>query len=144
MGQIFGNPHIGEPGTGDGRSETELEDMSTYAKQQFIGWVDSELEKVNSFYRQREQDCLQRFLILQDQLVQLSEQREAMRARWERGMQETSDTSRDDAVDKSVSGELRHRRPGGEREGYGSENGSVGSGGSGRCKGGVRQGRVRR
>ncbi|QOU18127.1 hypothetical protein BRETT_005187 [Brettanomyces bruxellensis] len=144
LGQIFGNPHIGEPGTGDGRSETELEDMSTYAKQQFIRWVDSELEKVNSFYRQREQDCLQRFLILQDQLVQLSEQREAMRARWERGMQETSDTSRDDAVDKSVSGALRHRRPGGEREGYGPENGSVGSGGSVRCKDGVRQGRVRR
>lgn len=144
LGQIFGNQHMGDAGAGEGRSETELEDMSTYARQQFIAWVDAELEKVNSFYKLREQDCLERFLVLQDQLVQLSEQRAEMHARWDRGMQETSEVAPESIGNAMESGVMRQRKVSSETEEGGSETDSLGSSGSQRSKGTVRTGHMRR
>ena len=66
-----------------GRSpSTELEDLAVYAKQQFIAWVDSELEKVNSFYTERENACVERVLVLQDQIIQLENQKQLSKKRW--------------------------------------------------------------
>ncbi|KRZ99302.1 uncharacterized protein AC631_04950, partial [Debaryomyces fabryi] len=42
-------------------------------KQKFKEWLDSELEKVNSFYREKEERKFEKFLFLQDQLYQLRE-----------------------------------------------------------------------
>ncbi|QPG75534.1 hypothetical protein FOA43_002889 [Brettanomyces nanus] len=71
-------------------SLTELEEMSLYAKQQFINWVDSELRKVDEFFREREQDSLERFLVLQDQLIQLNEKKEQAKIQMDRILEGTT------------------------------------------------------
>lgn len=43
------------------------------AKQKFFDWVDSELTKVNIFYKYKETECSKRFLILLNQLDKLQE-----------------------------------------------------------------------
>lgn len=63
-------------------SSTELDDLALYARQQFIAWVDSELEKVNSFYTERENACVDRVLVLQDQIIQLENQKQLSKKRW--------------------------------------------------------------
>lgn len=45
------------------------------SEKDFISWVDSELAKVNNFYKEKEQDSLKRFLLLQDQINQLHSER---------------------------------------------------------------------
>lgn len=47
--------------------------------EQFLAWLDAELLKVELFYREREQEIYERFLLLQDQLYQLREQKRANR-----------------------------------------------------------------
>ncbi|CUM47483.1 unnamed protein product [Debaryomyces fabryi] len=42
-------------------------------KRKFKEWLDSELEKVNSFYKEKEEYNFEKFLLLQDQLYQLRE-----------------------------------------------------------------------
>lgn len=64
------------------QSDTELEDMSGYAREQFWSWVNEELNKVEMFYDEREYACIERFLILQDQIHQLEEQKLRSRRRW--------------------------------------------------------------
>ncbi|KAG0687735.1 hypothetical protein C6P40_001953, partial [Pichia californica] len=66
-----------------GKSQaTELEDLAAYARQKFLGWVDGELDKVNSFYSEKEDACVQRFLILQDQILQLELQKQESKKKW--------------------------------------------------------------
>lgn len=48
-------------------------------KDQFTEWLDEELAKVELFYREREQEIYERFLLLQDQLYQLREQKKVNR-----------------------------------------------------------------
>ncbi|KAG7904965.1 hypothetical protein KL907_003181 [Ogataea polymorpha] len=55
---------------------TEMEGLARSAREDFIGWVNSEFDKVERFYREREDACLDRFLVLQDQIVQLNEQKQ--------------------------------------------------------------------
>lgn len=63
--------------------DTELEDLASYARQQFVAWVDSELEKVNEFYSARENACVDRFLVLQDQVLQLELQKQESKKRYQ-------------------------------------------------------------
>jgi hypothetical protein len=42
-------------------------------KRKFKEWLDSELDKVNSFYREKEESKFEKFVLLQDQLYQLRE-----------------------------------------------------------------------
>ena len=42
-------------------------------KRKFREWLDSELDKINSFYREKEESKFEKFLLLQDQLYQLRE-----------------------------------------------------------------------
>ena len=49
----------------DKKEEFELE------KQTFLNWLDDQLQKVDSFYMEKEQDTYERFLLIQDQLYQL-------------------------------------------------------------------------
>lgn len=63
-------------------AETELEDLATYARENFILWVDSELDKVEAFYRERENACVDRFLVLQDQMIQLQNQKLLSKKKW--------------------------------------------------------------
>lgn len=87
IAQLFGGPKaespVGSPHGLGGVTGTELDDMAGYAKQQFVAWVDGELQKVDTFYREREQEDLDRFLVLQDQLCQMNDQRQEIRRRWE-------------------------------------------------------------
>ncbi|KAH3663783.1 hypothetical protein OGAPHI_005186 [Ogataea philodendri] len=55
---------------------TEMDDLDKSAREDFIAWVNSELEKVEQFYKSREDACLDRYLVLQDQIVQLNEQKQ--------------------------------------------------------------------
>ncbi|ODV85583.1 hypothetical protein CANARDRAFT_180066, partial [[Candida] arabinofermentans NRRL YB-2248] len=64
------NFNSNQPGT-----PTEMEDLAGYARARFIVWVDDELDKVNEFYKEKEHECLERFLVLQDQIIQLNEQK---------------------------------------------------------------------
>lgn len=50
---------------------SEDTDITKLAKQQFVDWVDIELLKVDTFYRNKEKDCAKRFVILLEQLHQL-------------------------------------------------------------------------
>lgn len=51
-------------------------------KKKFFNWLDSELGKVDHFYREKENEIYERFLILQDQLYQLRDHKAAvMRAK---------------------------------------------------------------
>lgn len=61
---------------------TELEDLAVYAKEQFVNWVDSELDKVQLFYKNRENACVERFLILEDQIIQLEYQKQESKKKW--------------------------------------------------------------
>lgn len=74
----FNNHSMTPPFTVD----TELEEMSGYAKQKFWDWVNGELNKVEMFYDEREYACVERFLVLQDQMHQLEEQKLQSRRRW--------------------------------------------------------------
>lgn len=56
-----------------------LDTMMEMAEQEFIAWVDSEVEKLNGFFRDREKEAVERYLLLQDQLIRLAEQRESVR-----------------------------------------------------------------
>ncbi|TID14788.1 hypothetical protein CANINC_004459 [Pichia inconspicua] len=58
-----------------GNDDTEMNDMGLNERKEFLKWVDSELEKVESFYREREDACVERFLVLQDQIIQLETQK---------------------------------------------------------------------
>jgi hypothetical protein len=62
--------------------DTELEDLAAYARDQFIKWVDSELDKVELFYKEKEDACVERFLILQDQIIQLENQKLLSKKKW--------------------------------------------------------------
>lgn len=44
-------------------------------EKEFTKWLDGQLDKVNSFYKEKEQDVFERFLFLQDQLYQMKEQK---------------------------------------------------------------------
>ena len=44
-------------------------------KKKFLKWLDEQLLKVDEFYSEKEQDVYERFLLLQDQLYQLRDQR---------------------------------------------------------------------
>ncbi|OWB57193.1 hypothetical protein B5S28_g3123 [[Candida] boidinii] len=82
--------------TSDYNNNTELENLSDYARDQFIEWVDSELRKIESFYKDRENSYLERFLILQDQVVRLKDQKlrsKLKAARMKRKLKETSKDS---------------------------------------------------
>ncbi|GME99556.1 unnamed protein product [[Candida] boidinii] len=77
-------------------NNTELENLSDYARDQFIEWVDSELRKIESFYREKENSYLERFLILQDQVVRLKDQKlrsKLKAARMKRKLRETTNNS---------------------------------------------------
>lgn len=67
---------------GDSTAYTELEDLANYAREQFIAWVDSELDKVELFYKEKEDSCVERFLILQDQVIQLENQKLMSKRKW--------------------------------------------------------------
>lgn len=56
-----------------------LENFTETGKREFIEWLDSELIKIETFYREKEQQAVERFLLLQDQLYQLREQKEALK-----------------------------------------------------------------
>lgn len=47
-------------------------------EEEFTKWLDSQLDKVNSFYKEKEQDVFERFLFLQDQLYQMKEQKRSL------------------------------------------------------------------
>lgn len=51
------------------------DNLDVKEKDQFTEWLDQELLKVELFYREREQEIYERFLLLQDQLYQLREQK---------------------------------------------------------------------
>lgn len=52
-------------------SPVPLQTFSNSTKQEFIDWLDSELEKIEIFYKENEDHDVQRFLLLQDQLYHL-------------------------------------------------------------------------
>ncbi|CCH41884.1 putative membrane protein [Wickerhamomyces ciferrii] len=56
-----------------------LESNMSTGKKEFIDWLDSELEKIEVFYREKEEQAVERFLLLQDQLYQLKEQKENLK-----------------------------------------------------------------
>lgn len=56
-------------------SAQELDDYSAHIQQDFLHWVDGQLNKVCTFYREKEDESLNRFLVLQDQLVQFDVQK---------------------------------------------------------------------
>lgn len=58
-----------------GDDDTEMNEMGLNERKEFLNWVDSELEKVEEFYREREDACVERFLVLQDQIIQLETQK---------------------------------------------------------------------
>uniref|UniRef100_A0A060T282 ARAD1C23254p n=1 Tax=Blastobotrys adeninivorans TaxID=409370 RepID=A0A060T282_BLAAD len=41
------------------------------AEDQFLKWVDDQIDKIDKFYSQKEQEAVERFLLLQDQLIRL-------------------------------------------------------------------------
>lgn len=92
------------PSLAAGRApSTELEDLAVYARQQFIAWVDTELEKVNSFYTERENACVDRVLVLQDQIMQLEIQKQNSKRRWQRtkrALQLTTNPASANAIDE--------------------------------------------
>lgn len=53
----------------------------------FTTWLDEELEKVDSFYMEKERDVYTRFLILEDQFYQLKEQRIQLARRLKRAQE---------------------------------------------------------
>lgn len=67
----------------DQDDDTELEDLSNYARQKFIEWVDEELKKIEKFYEEREKSCVERFLVLQDQVFQLENQKLQSKKKWQ-------------------------------------------------------------
>jgi hypothetical protein len=67
----------------DNENDTELEDLANDARQKFIEWVNGELEKIESFYREREDACVERFLVLQDQIFQLESKKLESKKRWQ-------------------------------------------------------------
>lgn len=48
-------------------------------EQKFIDWVDSEVRKIDEFYCEKEKDAIKKFLVLQDQLIQLQIHRSALK-----------------------------------------------------------------
>lgn len=54
---------------------TELIPMMTSSERKFFDVLDSELDKVQAFYEERESEALQRYKILREQLEQLAEHR---------------------------------------------------------------------
>lgn len=56
-----------------------IDSMYTSDEQDFMNWIDSELNKVESFYKTKETEAIERYLILQDQLFNLREQKYASR-----------------------------------------------------------------
>lgn len=57
-----------------------LENTTETGKKEFLEWLDSELYKIEMFYREKEDQAVERFLLLQDQLYQLREQRELLKS----------------------------------------------------------------
>lgn len=58
-----------------------LENLADTGKKEFIEWLDSELQKIENFYKEKEDQAVERFLLLQDQLYQLREQKERLKAK---------------------------------------------------------------
>lgn len=56
----------------------ENKDITKLAKQQFISWVDVELLKVDTFYRNKELDYTKRFISLLDQLEELENEQDKL------------------------------------------------------------------
>lgn len=54
------------------KSKELNEHLQSYIKE-FLSWIDGELSKVNKFYKFKERDAYERFLILEDQLYTLKE-----------------------------------------------------------------------
>ncbi|CAG87220.2 DEHA2D13288p [Debaryomyces hansenii CBS767] len=54
-------------------SRSNKNDELEIEKRKFKEWLDSELDKVNSFYREKEESKFEKFVLLQDQLYQLRE-----------------------------------------------------------------------
>lgn len=57
------------------KSSRDKEEDYQEAKDNFFKWLDSEYNKVNLFFQEREQQAYERFLIIQDQLEQLKDHR---------------------------------------------------------------------
>ncbi|KAH3688429.1 hypothetical protein WICPIJ_000568 [Wickerhamomyces pijperi] len=56
-----------------------LENFNKTAYDEFVQWLDKELFKINSFYQDKENRTVERFLLIQDQLFMLKEEREELK-----------------------------------------------------------------
>lgn len=62
-------------------SPSLLDEMYTSDEQSFIDWLDGEFLKIQVFYKTKEDDSIERYLILQDQLFNLREQKYSQKFR---------------------------------------------------------------
>lgn len=65
-----------------------LESCNDTSEKEFTEWLDRELHKIESFYKQREDNAVQRFLLLQDQLYHLREENDSMKKKAKIGSDE--------------------------------------------------------
>lgn len=86
-------------------NDTELEDLSNYARQKFIEWVDSELNKIESFYEEREKSCVERYLVLQDQVFQLENQKALSKKKWQQRKRRLQSTNANLSPHMSLNGD---------------------------------------
>jgi len=58
-----------------------LDNLADTGKREFIEWLDGELLKIELFYKEKEEQAVERFLLLQDQLYQLREHKEKLKSK---------------------------------------------------------------
>lgn len=56
-------------------SEVALNTLISAEEMDFISWLDSQYAKIETFYKEKENDAIERYLLLQDQLFNLREQK---------------------------------------------------------------------
>lgn len=63
------------PASAKPQSNNDFDAMYTSGEQDFMDWLESEFLKIQTFYKKKETEGVERYLILQDQLFNLREQR---------------------------------------------------------------------
>lgn len=61
------------------KDDIQLDNFNRTANDEFIRWLDKELQKINEFYHDKESKSVERYLLIQDQLFILKEERDALK-----------------------------------------------------------------
>lgn len=82
----------------------QLDNSFETDKAEFLSWLDLELNKINTFFKKKESQSVQRYLLLQDQLVQLREHRQNKHNLNEDGDYESSVKEPEEGLTRKLAG----------------------------------------